>query len=126
MPDADPNPAPSVPPEQHAVLYDEVGKLVTASGGVSGLVQQFEQKGLGGVIGSWVNSGPNSPIGGEQVLDLVGRDKILAIAAKGRLVGAAGDERHFRNAAEGGRQPHSEWHCPPPTGRANWMPRSEC
>jgi len=67
---------------QHAALYDEVGKLVNQSGGVSGLAQQFEQKGLGGVMSSWISNGPNPPISGEQVLQVLGHDKIVAMAAK--------------------------------------------
>jgi uncharacterized protein YidB (DUF937 family) len=82
---AAPDPNASIPPEQHPVLLDEVGKLVTESGGVSGLAQQFEQKGLGGLMAGWISSGPNPPIGGEQVLQLLGRDRILAVAAKAGL-----------------------------------------
>ena len=75
----------SVPPAQNSVLFDEVGKLIAQSGGVGGLVQQFEQKGLSGLISGWISSGPNPPIGGEQVLDLLGRNRILAMAAKAGL-----------------------------------------
>jgi uncharacterized protein YidB (DUF937 family) len=67
---------------QHAAIYDEVGKLVNQSGGVSGLAQQFEQKGLGGVMSSWIGTGANPPISGEQVLQVLGHDKIVAMAAK--------------------------------------------
>jgi uncharacterized protein YidB (DUF937 family) len=70
---------------QHAALYDEVGKLVNQSGGVSGLAQQFEQKGLGGIMSSWIGTGPNPPISGEQVLQVLGHDKIVAMAAKAGL-----------------------------------------
>jgi len=70
---------------QHAALYDEVGKLVNQSGGVNGLATQFEQKGLGGVMSSWISNGPNPPISGEQVMDVLGHDKIVAIAAKAGL-----------------------------------------
>jgi uncharacterized protein YidB (DUF937 family) len=70
---------------QHAALYDEVGKLVSESGGVSGLTQQFEQKGLGGVVSGWIGTGANPPISGEQVIQVLGRDKILAIASKAGL-----------------------------------------
>ena len=70
---------------QHAALYDEVGKLVNQSGGVSGLATQFEQKGLGGVMSSWIGTGPNPPISGEQVLQVLGHDKIVAMAAKAGL-----------------------------------------
>ena len=75
----------TAPLEQHPVLIDEVSKLVSESGGVSGIAQQFEQKGLGGVMAGWISSGPNPPIGGEQVLQLLGRDKILGIAAQAGL-----------------------------------------
>jgi len=70
---------------QHAALYTEVGNLVNQAGGVSGLEQQFQQKGLGGVISGWISNGPNPPISGEQVVQALGKDKITAIAAKAGL-----------------------------------------
>jgi uncharacterized protein YidB (DUF937 family) len=70
---------------QHAALYSEVGTLVNQAGGVSGLTQQFEQKGLGGVISSWVGGGPNGPISGQQLVNVIGQDRVTAIAAKAGL-----------------------------------------
>src|ERR1700761_528457 len=70
---------------QHAALYQEVGNLVNQAGGVSGLQQQFQQKGLGGVISGWISNGPNPAISGEQVIDVIGKDKVAAIAAKAGL-----------------------------------------
>lgn len=70
---------------QHAALYAEVGSLVNQAGGVSGLAQQFQQKGLGGVISGWISNGPNPPISGEQIIDVLGKDRITAIAAKAGL-----------------------------------------
>ncbi len=70
---------------QHAALYQEVGSLVTQAGGVSGLQQQFQQKGLGGVIGGWIGSGTNPPITGDQIVNVLGKDRITAIAAKAGL-----------------------------------------
>jgi len=70
---------------QHAALFAEVGNLVNESGGVGGLTQQFEQKGLGGVISGWISNGPNPAISGEQIVDVLGKDKITAIAAKAGL-----------------------------------------
>ncbi|HEX4139651.1 MAG TPA: YidB family protein [Candidatus Methylacidiphilales bacterium] len=70
---------------QHAALYAEVGNLVNQAGGVSGLTQQFQQKGLGGVISGWVSNGPNPAISGEQIIDVIGKDKVAAIAAKAGL-----------------------------------------
>jgi uncharacterized protein YidB (DUF937 family) len=70
---------------KHAALYAEVGSLVAQSGGVSGLQQQFEQKGLGGVIGGWISNGTNPPITGDQIVNVLGKDRITAIAAKAGL-----------------------------------------
>ena len=70
---------------QHAALYAEVGTLVNQSGGVGGLAQQFEQKGLGGVIGGWISSGPNSPISSDELISVIGKDRVTAIAAKAGL-----------------------------------------
>ena len=55
------------------------------AGGVSGLQQQFQQKGLGGVIGGWISNGPNPGISGEQIIDVIGKDKVAAIAARAGL-----------------------------------------
>jgi uncharacterized protein YidB (DUF937 family) len=70
---------------QHAALYAEVGSLVNQAGGVGGLAQQFEQKGLGGLVSGWISSGPNPAVSGEQIIDVLGKDKITAIAAKAGL-----------------------------------------
>jgi uncharacterized protein YidB (DUF937 family) len=70
---------------QHAALYAEVGSLVNQAGGVSGLTQQFQQKGLGGLIAGWISNGPNPAISGEQIIDVLGKDKVAAIAAKAGL-----------------------------------------
>lgn len=70
---------------QHAALYQEVGKLVDEQGGVSGLKQTFEQKGLGGVMAGWIGNGANPPISADQVVQVIGNDKVQAIAAKAGL-----------------------------------------
>jgi uncharacterized protein YidB (DUF937 family) len=67
---------------QHAALYEEVAGLVTQSGGVNGLAQQFEQKGLGGLMSGWIGNGTNPPITAEQIIQVVGQDKIAEIASK--------------------------------------------
>jgi uncharacterized protein YidB (DUF937 family) len=73
---------------QHAALYSEVGSLVNQAGGVSGLEQQFQQKGLGGLIAGWIGSGPNSAMSGQQVVQALGQDRITAMAAKAGLTEA--------------------------------------
>ena len=39
-----------------------VNSLIQQHGGISGLITQFEQQGLGGVARSWVANGPNQPV----------------------------------------------------------------
>ena len=51
-------------------------------GGLQGLVQSFHDKGLGGVVSSWVGTGPNSPITADQVHQVLGSDQVKALAAK--------------------------------------------
>jgi uncharacterized protein YidB (DUF937 family) len=52
----------------------------TAGGGLPGLVQAFQQSGLSHVIGSWIGGGPNQPISAEQLQQVLGPDRIAAIA----------------------------------------------
>jgi uncharacterized protein YidB (DUF937 family) len=67
---------------QHAALYEEVASLVTQSGGVNGLIQKFEQQGLGPLMSSWMGGATNTPISADQIVRVIGQDKITAIAAK--------------------------------------------
>ena len=50
-------------------------------GGLSGLIEKFQNGGLGDLAGSWVGRGANLPISGEQMIDTLGSDKIREIAA---------------------------------------------
>lgn len=51
-------------------------------GGLQGLVQSFHDKGMGGLVSSWVSTGPNPPISGDQVHEVLGSDQVKALAAK--------------------------------------------
>ena len=67
---------------QHAALYEEIATLVTQSGGVNGLLQKFEQQGLGGLASSWKGGAGNTPLTAEQIIQVVGQDKVTQIASK--------------------------------------------
>jgi len=54
-------------------------------GGLQGLVQSFENKGLGGVAASWVGTGPNAPVTSDQIHQVLGSDQVKALAAKARI-----------------------------------------
>lgn len=51
-------------------------------GGLGGLVEKFEQAGLGNVVSSWVGSGQNQPISADQLSNVLGSDALSGIAAK--------------------------------------------
>jgi uncharacterized protein YidB (DUF937 family) len=67
----------------NATLLSTVLQMVNNHpGGLPGLVSSFEQQGLGGVVSSWVGTGPNEPIAPQQVQNAVGAGPIQKVAAK--------------------------------------------
>jgi uncharacterized protein YidB (DUF937 family) len=68
------------------VMGGVVGALVSdvlqKHGGVQGVVQQFENKGFGSTVKSWVGTGANQPISPDQVRQVLGEDLIQQLAAK--------------------------------------------
>ena len=58
---------------------------VGGSGGLAGVIDAFQQKGLGGMVDSWVSTGPNPPVSGAQVQDVLGVDVMGQFAAKAGL-----------------------------------------
>jgi uncharacterized protein YidB (DUF937 family) len=58
------------------------------AGGLAGLIQAFQGKGLGEIISSWVGTGQNLPISADQLRHGLGSDVISQLAAK---VGLAPD-----------------------------------
>jgi uncharacterized protein YidB (DUF937 family) len=51
-------------------------------GGLQGLVQSFHDKGMGGLVSSWISTGPNPPISADQVHQVLGSDQVKALATK--------------------------------------------
>lgn len=54
----------------------------SAQGGLGGLMDKFQQAGMGDVIGSWIGGGHNQPISGDQLGQVLGSDALSDIAAK--------------------------------------------
>jgi len=52
----------------------------TISGGLGGLLKQFQQAGLGDAINSWINTGPNKAVAPAQVSDALGPDIINVLS----------------------------------------------
>jgi uncharacterized protein YidB (DUF937 family) len=51
-------------------------------GGLGGLLQQFQQAGLGHVADSWVGTGPNTPVSPGQLRDVFGQDRVRDMASQ--------------------------------------------
>lgn len=55
------------------------------AGGLGGLLQAFEQGGLGHLVASWMGSGQNLPVTPGQVESVLGADRIQEIAQRAGL-----------------------------------------
>jgi len=65
-------------------LLGMVSNLLSGSqgGGLSGLIQSFNSKGLGDIVSSWVGTGENLPISGQQIQEVLGSGQIQQMAEK--------------------------------------------
>jgi uncharacterized protein YidB (DUF937 family) len=74
----------SVLGEQHASALSAVMEYINSPqvGGISGLQQKFQEKGLGGLVSSWIGSGPNLPISADQLQSVLHSDALNQAAAK--------------------------------------------
>ena len=72
-------------------LLEVITDLVKGSeaGGLEGLAQTFNEKGLGDIISSWIGTGENLPISPEQIRQALGSGQIQQIAEK---LGVSPDE----------------------------------
>ena len=67
---------------QSSLIVAALQLLNSQPGGISGLVQAFEQKGLGGIVQSWIANGANAPVSAEQIEGVLGRDAVNSFAEK--------------------------------------------
>ena len=74
----------AVDASQHSLATDLMGMLSGGgmSKGLGGLVDMFNQKGLGDIVTSWVSTGKNLPISPEQIQAVLGSAQVQALAAK--------------------------------------------
>jgi len=64
-------------------LLDVVMQLINSQpGGLAGLVQSFQQGGLGDIVNSWVSTGQNLPVSAEQLQSVLGGGKLQDLAAQ--------------------------------------------
>ena len=58
-----------------SLLSDEGG-----IGGLQGLIEKFQQAGLGNAVASWIGSGQNQAISGDQITQVLGNDTLSGLA----------------------------------------------
>lgn len=67
---------------QQPGMMQAVMGLINQNGGLQGLIGTFQEKGLGEVVSSWVGTGQNLPISGEQLASVLGNEQVQALAQK--------------------------------------------
>jgi uncharacterized protein YidB (DUF937 family) len=68
-----------------AGMVSVLNGILEQHGGLQGVVNEFENKGLGATVRSWVGTGPNQPISPEQVHQALGPELLQQLAAKSGL-----------------------------------------
>lgn len=61
---------------QAALLPALLEQIQRYPGGLAGLIEKFKQGGLADVVSSWVGSGPNQPVSGDQLHQVLGEDMV--------------------------------------------------
>lgn len=89
--------------DNHLPLMDSRTRLLQAAlslianngqtGGLTGLVERFQEAGLGNVIHSWIGTGQNVPVTAEQMEQVLGEGHLQQIAEETSLPHPAVAER---------------------------------
>ncbi len=64
----------------HPMMGSLANLVMQREGGLNGLVQNFQNQGLGNVVGSWVGTGQNLPVSADQLQNVLGQGRIAEIA----------------------------------------------
>ncbi len=70
--------------DNSALANEVLGLLSSGSegGGLQGVIQSFKDKGLGNIMSSWIGTGQNLPISGDQLKTGLGADLLGQLASK--------------------------------------------
>jgi uncharacterized protein YidB (DUF937 family) len=73
--------------QQHANALGAIMEYINSPqvGGVSGLQKMFQEKGLGGVVASWIGNGQNLPISAEPLQGVLHSEALQQAAQKAGL-----------------------------------------
>jgi uncharacterized protein YidB (DUF937 family) len=59
-----------------------MGLIQNHPGGIQGLLAQFQEKGLGDQVASWIGTGANQPISAEHIQGALGSDQLQQLAGQ--------------------------------------------
>jgi len=59
-----------------------LSNYINQHGGLPALVAKFDQQGLGHLVQSWIGTGHNLPITPEQIIQVIGADKVAQLASQ--------------------------------------------
>ena len=55
---------------------------IEQQGGIGALAQRFHEKGLGGVVQSWISTGQNQPVDAQQIQNVLGGGQLEQLAER--------------------------------------------
>src|SRR3954471_3410800 len=65
-----------------AMVVAIVQMLQNRPGGIQGLMQAFQQNGMGNAVQSWIGTGENQQVSPEQVTQALGHDQVQQVASQ--------------------------------------------
>lgn len=68
--------------EQNPLMGAVMGLIQNHPGGIQGLLGQFQEKGLGDQVASWIGTGANQGISAEQIQTVLGSDQLQQLASR--------------------------------------------
>jgi uncharacterized protein YidB (DUF937 family) len=82
------HPTTGTDPQQ--ALFQSALQMVTQHGGITGMQQKFQANNMGNIFSQWVGNGPNPPVTGDQITQVLGHDSVQhAATSAGISHGAA-------------------------------------
>ncbi|WGG51584.1 YidB family protein [Rugamonas sp. DEMB1] len=72
-------------PVPQGELLNGVMAMLNNAGGLSGLVQKLQASGLGDQVASWIGTGDNHTVSGNQIADALGGEHIAQLAQQAGL-----------------------------------------
>lgn len=67
-------------PVSQSDLLGGVINLINNAGGLQGLLQQLQTSGIADQVASWISTGENKPVAGDQIADALGAEQIAQVA----------------------------------------------